>query len=336
MMAGTDLASVARICVTRLWPLYSATTMATASTTTKVEAEEVILGSSLEFLYAYTPVTFWGDVFVHKRSGCTFESPNPATSSWGLHASSIWIASLFLADHIAEVIKDGNDGGSGESVGEHTTAAGKETLELGAGSGMSGIVLAKEYGKRNYNRVVTMSDYPDPSIVACLHQNIARNNIPATCIRVVGHAWGDEHSIPYLGSNAFDTIIAADTLWNSELHIPFCQTLNMTLKKSISARIYLVAGLHTGRWTIHHFVQTLTQQFPFILESITERFAGTTFSENDNYISQSDGDDDDDVERQDTRVPDRNWVVDRQGETEAERRRWVIWMVIKRDPTRLL
>lgn len=288
---------------------------------TDVEAED-ILGSSLQSLYAYMPVTFWGNVFVHKRSGCTFESPEPESANWALHAASIWIASLFLADHIDEVIHRAHTMAATSPRRETGT---EETLELGAGSGMPGIVLAKRlcsHFSDDIARRVTLSDYPDPSIIACLHQNIARNNIPPTCIRVVGHVWGDNNTIAGLGFNSFDTIIAADTIWNSESHIPFCQTLQMTLKKSPDARVYIAAGLHTGRWTIESFIHKLTR-FAFHLESITERFTGmSSFNQPDEGMSLSSN----------SMFNDRSWAAQRIGESEADRRQWVVWMVIKWDP----
>jgi EEF1A N-terminal glycine/lysine methyltransferase len=255
---------------------------------------EDILSSSLQTLYSYAPITFSGKVFTHKPSGLTLVSPDTAPSNWVLHASSIWIASLFLANHIADV--------SLTTFCQNGRAC---VLELGAGSGLPGILLAKS---NKLNVTVTLSDYPDEAILSALEENVRINNIPPASVRVVGHAWGQSTST--LGT--FDIILAADTLWNPDLHIPFCQTLSRTLRRSDQARIYLVAGLHTGRWTIHRYLDKLTP-FGLTIVSVIERRVDGTFDYQEDHI----------------RPTEREWTVERDGEEESERRNWVVWIVVK-------
>ncbi|KAF9814830.1 hypothetical protein IEO21_04882 [Rhodonia placenta] len=150
-------------------------------------------------------------------------------------------------------------------------------LELGAGAGLPSIVIARLYDR----------------LIRTLVDNIQRNGVPGNC-RV-----GAESS----EMSGFDVVIAADTLWNPDLHDVFTQTLCMTLRRSSDARIYLVAGLHTGRYTIQSFLRTLIGA-GLEVEEATERDVGGSGR--------------------------RAWGVERaDGETEQDRRRWVIWMVLR-------
>ena len=75
------------------------------------------------------------------------------------------------------------------------------------------------------------------------------------------------------------------------------------LRKTRDARIYLVAGLHTGRYTLQSFIDTL-----------------------DGYGLEIE----DAVEREVSGCCQRAWRVERvDREEEKERRRWMLWMKIK-------
>lgn len=262
-----------------------------------MSSPEDILSSSLHTLYCYSPITFSGTQFTHKASGLTFVSPDTAPSNWVLHASSIWIASLFLADHIEDV-----------ALAPSCKNGQACVLELGAGSGLPGILFFKRFITTKPQVTVTLSDYPDDGILSALKENIRINDIPPDSVRVVGHAWGQSTSA--LGT--FDVIFAADTLWNPDLHIPFCQTLSQTLRRNDQARIYLVAGSHTGRWTIQRYLDKLGL-FGLTVESVIERKVTGTFDSQEVYAEQM----------------KREWRVEREEEEESERRAWVVWIVVK-------
>ena len=94
--------------------------------------------------------------------------------------------------------------------------------------------------------------------------------ISKTCLpsqgRVIPYAWGEDPS-PLLASTpnnsqpgGFDIIVAADVLWNASLHDVFVQSLRSLLRKTKDSRIYIVAGLHTGRYTIRGFLQAATKE----------------------------------------------------------------------------
>jgi len=144
------------------------------------------------------------------------------------------------------------------------------------------------------------------AILACLKENIKRN-IPYASTRVIGHVWGLD-ATP-LGT--FDLVMAADTLWNPDQHFPFCQTLSRVLRRTSKARIFLVAGLHTGRWTIHRFLEMLPQ-FHFEIDSLVERKVDSTF--------------DSDVMNDPTA---REWMPERAGEEERDRQNWIVCMVLR-------
>ena len=281
---------------------------------------EDILSASLQSLYGVTPTTFSstpGSVLTysikppHPLAPEQIEVTTPDTdpSNWSLHASSIWISSLFIADHLDELQIDAMPARTGTV----------RVLELGAGAGLPSILLTRTYQHAS----VTASDYPDDRLIRILSDNIRRNNVSERC-RAVPCAWGTDsdaraliqhrdHSGIGTGSRSrggrdhddtrFDVVFAADTLWNPELHAPFLDTLCACLGRGADSRIHLVAGLHTGRYTIQSFLDR-TKLRGLVVLSATEREVDGTRS--------------------------RPWDVSRAvGEDERERRRWVVWMILK-------
>jgi len=270
------------------------------------ECPEDILSNSLSTLYQY-------ETIVHSSPGSLFEyalpgqtsitllTPDTLPSNWSLHASSIWVASVFLADHINEVLVTPSDLTSVEHV---------HVLELGAGAGLPSIVLARLCP----NVRVTVSDYPDQDIIRVLEENISRNGVSRHC-RVIPYTWGtdvspllaafpDPHSSPPSG---FDLLLAADTIWSPQSHPFLVSALTQTLRRSESARAHLIAGLHTGRYTIQAFLRLVSEQGKgLVVESAVEReVRGNGRREWD--LSSGDGAEDE----------------------ERERRRWVVWIVLK-------
>ncbi|KAI0314818.1 putative methyltransferase-domain-containing protein [Amylostereum chailletii] len=251
---------------------------------------EDILSSSLETLYDYAPITHSsaGPQFTYTSpSGAptiTLATPDTAAENWALHASSIWVSALYIADHLPELQLRG---------GHH------RVLELGAGAGLPGILIAKTYEHVH----VTTSDYPDAELMRALEANVARNGAQARC-SVVPHAWGtDPSTLLSPDAAGFDTIVAADTLWNPDIHLKLIDTLARTLARTDGARAHLVAGLHTGRYTIEAFVRAVGE-VGMVVESAVEREV------------KGEG--------------RREWDVRRaEDEDERERRRWVVWMILR-------
>lgn len=183
-------------------------------------------------------------------------------------------------------------------------------LELGAGAGIPAIYVAALYG---IEVQVTASDYPDPDLICTLEENVRRNNVGDKC-RVVPYAWGTDptcllRSFAQNGAlsrtpDGFDLVLAADTLWNSDSHRPFLETLSATLRRTTHARVHLVAGLHTGRYTLRRFMNLLPS-YGLEIYSMEERCG-------------------------DGRTK-REWSLNREedGEDERERRRWMLWVSLK-------
>ncbi|KAF8825665.1 hypothetical protein HHX47_DHR6000171 [Lentinula edodes] len=267
---------------------------------------EEILNSSLETLYDYQPITLasTGSVFTYnlKKSkdsalNVTLYTPDTDASNWSLHASSIWASSQYLVDYIDDL-----------HLESHIAAISQEKvrlLELGAGAGLPGIVIAKSHPD---SVLVTVSDYPDENIIQTLSENIEINRVSSNCC-AKAYAWGTDsgelllaqpsNQIPRL----FDVVIAADTLWNSDLHTVFIDSLKRTLRKASGSRVHIVAGLHTGRYTLQSFLDAASQS-GFDIESVEES------------------------DRSGSRR--REWDISRaEQEDEKERRKWLLWIVLK-------
>jgi nicotinamide N-methyltransferase len=154
---------------------------------------------------------------------------------------------------------------------------------------LSGIAIANQYSQAS----VTLSDYPDNGIISALGENIARNDLTGR-ITVQPLDWKD---ISGLKDKRYDSIVAADTLWNSQLHLPFCQTLKAGLHPK--AKTHLIAGLHTGRYTLQHFI-TVAQSLGFVIHKLMEH-----------HISGRET---------------REWKVEREGESSEDRVHWLLYI----------
>ncbi|ESK94878.1 hypothetical protein Moror_14045 [Moniliophthora roreri MCA 2997] len=257
---------------------------------------EEILNSSLQTLYDYQPITLSssGSLFTytshstkdrHEPITISVQTPDTLPSNWSLYASSIWKSSQYMADHLDDLdLRD-------RSV---------RLLELGAGAGLPGIFIAKTHPQIS----VTISDYPDEKLIQTLSGNINRNKVEENCC-LRAYAWGSDINALLQGGDdpLFDVIIAADTLWNPDFHAPLVESLKMLLKRSDEARVHLVAGLHTGRYTLYSFLQAI-QRAGFVIDSAEEREVKGSAR--------------------------RTWDISRaEDEDEKDRRRWVLWVKLR-------
>lgn len=280
---------------------------------------EDLLSDSLQTLYDYQPITLTtaGKSFEYTSHHiCTHHdldqpsdcekatvilllTPDTSAANWALQASSIWASSIYMADHLLEL-----------RLNDHihaVSAPGRSCriLELGASAGLPSILIAKLYP---LGVMVTATDYPDDALIQTLRKNVQQNKVAQTC-KVMPFAWGTDPSpILYDSSERFDVVIAADTLWNPDSHEVFINALQSTLKKSAASRVYLIVGLHTGRYTIGSFLKRALES-GFDVESVAER---------------------------ELKGPvQRGWDTNRENEDDQERRRWIIWIQLKWATTQL-
>ncbi|EMD39256.1 hypothetical protein CERSUDRAFT_81998, partial [Gelatoporia subvermispora B] len=277
-----------------------------------MEDAEDVLADSLETLYDYVPVTHSaaGLLYTYEPKNTllhgstptpiTLRTPDTHSANWSLHASSIWVASLYIADHLDDL----------QFETHIRAAAGRggrlRVLELGAAAGLPSITIAKAYNDVQ----AVASDYPDDKLIAALAENIVRNDVESRCV-AVPYAWGTDPS-PLLEaatdsspglSAGFDIIVAADTLWNAETHELLLNSICSTLRRSPDARAYLVAGFHTGRYAVQAFLK-LVSASGLRVDTLQERAVNGSGS--------------------------RPWDVERADtEDEQERRRWVVWLSLK-------
>ncbi|KAF9504035.1 hypothetical protein BS47DRAFT_1490269 [Hydnum rufescens UP504] len=185
--------------------------------------------------------------------GITVSPPETSSNNWGCKLTACGRVPFISTTHLHHLFPYVPD--------PMPAVENLDVLELGAGSGLPGLSFARQYAPRS----LTLSDYPDRSILLTLRSNIARNVhffAPHVMMRVVGHVWGDDSSVTLesasealtateLGSH--DIIIAADILWQSEQHLNLLRTLKSHLRTP-DGIVFLVSGLHTGRSVIAGFL----------------------------------------------------------------------------------
>ncbi|KAG8701384.1 hypothetical protein FRC09_005397 [Ceratobasidium sp. 395] len=151
-----------------------------------------------------------------------------------LLADALFSPSLFLAEQI--------------QLGE-LSLAGRRVLELGSGVALP-LLLASTLEPPP--STVTLSDYPDETILGNLRKNITTNTplVHPNCqLNYVGYAWGSD-VMPLLSflpmdGPGYDTLILSDLLHFDSSHSDILSTVTQTLSRSPDARIYVAAGLYT-------------------------------------------------------------------------------------------
>ena len=199
-----------------------------------------------------------------------------------LMAHYLWNASLELAEFIS-------------GFGIHSTLAaevdwavdGKKVIELGAGrsaswgrviqvvtlmvflgTGLAGIIAALAGAME-----VVVTDYPSTQLVSNIKKNVARNvtGNASRRIRTEGHEWGalsTQFSRDH--ANSFDIVLAADCFWMPGEHQNLLTSMRHFLSASTKARIWAVAGFHTGRAILTQFLDQ-AKETGLLVETIWER-----------------------------------------------------------------
>lgn len=106
------------------------------------------------------------------------------------------------------------------------------------------------------DRQVVISDYPAKALLANVRRNVdkafppdddAVSSLRSRC-QIEGYEWGDTTS-PFASAQAhsFSRILAADCFWMPHEHENLVKSMLHMLSTSPSARIFCIAGFHTGR-----------------------------------------------------------------------------------------
>lgn len=198
-------------------------------------------------------------------------------------------------------------------MGEEWDVTGQRVLELGAGTGLAGIISGLSGAKE-----VVISDYPAPEVLANVRANVDRNAEPSRegrglleaygkiepgkC-KVEGHEWGVlSDDFAKANESRFDRLLVADCLWMPWQH----ESLQRSIRHFMSdqGRAWVVAGFHTGRLKMAPF---------FDRSSLAER--GLEIEK---------------IWEKNAEGRDREWVEDRGFEDATERKRWLAIGVLKR------
>lgn len=117
-------------------------------------------------------------------------------------------------------------------------------LEI-SGTGLAGIVATLAGAKE-----VVISDYPAAEVLANIEVNVEKN-VPEGLqarVSIEGHEWGNlTDSTSESHKHSFTRIIATDCLWMPWQHRSLAESMEHFLSFSEAARIWVVAGFHTGR-----------------------------------------------------------------------------------------
>lgn len=210
-----------------------------------------------------------------------------------LFSHFLWNAGLQLAEFIEE------------DAGEWLVR-GEPVLELGAGTGLAGMVA----GLMGAQEVV-ISDYPAKEVLANIRANVENNVTSRKAkgeggigdVSVEGHEWGVlDDSFSITKKEAFSRILVADCLWMPWQHGNLLKSIRWFL--SPQGKAWVVAGFHTGREKMKGFYEaTALKEADLEVEKIYEKNADGT---------------------------ERAWVTDRGIEDVTERKRWLVIAVLKR------
>jgi nicotinamide N-methyltransferase len=108
---------------------------------------------------------------------------------------------------------------------------------------------------------------------------------------------------------ADDVVLAAETLWDPAQHAALLRKICAVLARTPAARAHLVAGLHTGRYTLDAFFRA-ARAAGFVLVEATER----------EVLGRKKG----------GRLGwDVHWRPAAGEDEERERIRWIVWGVLK-------
>ncbi|KAJ2718198.1 Protein-lysine N-methyltransferase efm6 [Coemansia sp. Benny D115] len=128
--------------------------------------------------------------------------------------STVWDAALVMAKYLDHQVSRGT-----------LDLAGKLVVELGAGTGLVGLALARmQPGCR-----VVLTDKKE--LVPLLRRNIAFNHAE-TNVQAQELDWTDDAALESLGREVPDLVLVSDGVWAEELHKPLADTLRKLTDRS--------------------------------------------------------------------------------------------------------
>jgi nicotinamide N-methyltransferase len=210
-----------------------------------------------------------------------------------LFSHFLWNAGLQLAEFIEE----------GDVQNRDWSVQGERVLELGAGTGLAGIVAGLKGAKE-----VVISDYPAPEVLENIKNNVERNVLSRKDasgvgeVRVKGHEWGVlDDAFSKESKESFGKILVADCLWMPWQHLNLLKSIRWFMKAG--GKAWVVAGFHTGRAKMRGFYEeSALSEAGLEIEKIWERNAEGT---------------------------EREWVLDRGFEDVTERKRWLVVGILR-------
>ena len=138
------------------------------------------------------------------------------------------------------------------------------------GTGLAGIVSALAGAER-----VVISDYPALEVLANIKVNLKKNvpHASGSPINVQGHQWGTlSDDFSQSNRHAFTRVLAADCLWMPWEHHDLIQSMLHFLSLDPDARVWVIAGFHTGRAKVAPFF-VIAEDEGLEIEAVWERDA---------------------------------------------------------------
>jgi nicotinamide N-methyltransferase len=274
---------------------------------------EDFFSSSLGVIFPDDIMNQHGD----KDSGVIYTSPRygelelslcdpEGDDSRKLFSHFLWNSGVQISVFLEDALDSENGEIEGLGKGVSWAVQGKRVLEVGAGTGLGGIVATLAGADE-----VVISDYPAPEVLKNIQKNVDKNIPEATRkagqVCVQGHEWGvfsHERDGGWAEREKcrFDRIIVADCLWMPWQHGNLRKSIAWFLAEG--GRAWVVGGFHTGRERMRGFFEAAElSQEGLEVERIWERNAAGT---------------------------EREWAEDRGNEDITERKRWLVIAIVKR------
>ena len=120
-----------------------------------------------------------------------------------------------------------------------------------------------------------ITDHPTKELLSAIQSNVENNvgDHHLHNIYVKGHEWGQlDDSFAKVNAGKFNIVLAADCLWMPGEHESLTQSMLNFLSLSENARVWVVAGFHTGRAVLATFLE-VAKEGGLSTEKVWERDA---------------------------------------------------------------